>query len=121
MNDDFNTPVAVSVLFDLAGEVNRTRDARSRASSRELAGVLGLLGREPRVPAAGERHVLGNTTSRRRRSRSEDRRTHRREAGEELCRADRFAPSCSKPVLRLKTNRVSRPNGAALERGLRTL
>ena len=31
MNDDFNTPVAVSVLFDFASEVNRTRDARARA------------------------------------------------------------------------------------------
>src|ERR1700743_666446 len=26
MNDDFNTPVAIAVLFDLASEVNRTRD-----------------------------------------------------------------------------------------------
>jgi cysteinyl-tRNA synthetase len=49
MNDDFNTPVAVSVLFDLATEVNRTRDAALARQLKELAGVLGLLGREPRA------------------------------------------------------------------------
>jgi cysteinyl-tRNA synthetase len=49
MNDDFNTPVAVSVLFDLASEVNRTRDAALARQLKGLAGVLGLLGREPRA------------------------------------------------------------------------
>jgi cysteinyl-tRNA synthetase len=49
MNDDFNTPVAVSVLFDLASEVNRTRDTALARQLKQLAGVLGLLGREPRV------------------------------------------------------------------------
>jgi cysteinyl-tRNA synthetase len=46
MNDDFNTPVAVSVLFELAGELNRTRDAAVERQLRALAGVLGLLGRD---------------------------------------------------------------------------
>jgi len=49
MNDDFNTPVAVSVLFELANVVNRTRDAALARQLRELAQTLGLLGREPRV------------------------------------------------------------------------
>ena len=49
MNDDFNTPVAVSVLFDLASEVNRTRDRALARQLKQLAGVLGLLGREPRA------------------------------------------------------------------------
>jgi cysteinyl-tRNA synthetase len=44
MDDDFNTPVAVSVLFELAGEVNRSRDAAAERQLRALAGVLGLLG-----------------------------------------------------------------------------
>jgi cysteinyl-tRNA synthetase len=44
MDDDFNTPVAVSVLFDLAGEVNRSRDAAAERQLRALADVLGLLG-----------------------------------------------------------------------------
>jgi cysteinyl-tRNA synthetase len=48
MNDDFNTPVAVSVLFELAGEVNRTRENALARQLKGLARVLGLLGREPR-------------------------------------------------------------------------
>ena len=49
MNDDFNTPVAVSVLFELASEVNRTRDAALARQLRALARIVGLLGREPRA------------------------------------------------------------------------
>jgi cysteinyl-tRNA synthetase len=49
MNDDFNTPVAVAVLFELAGEVNRTRDAALARQLRALAHLLGLLGRAPRA------------------------------------------------------------------------
>ncbi len=53
MDDDFNTPQALSVLFDLAREVNRLREtqplrARSHGQAlRELAGVLGLLEADP--------------------------------------------------------------------------
>jgi cysteinyl-tRNA synthetase len=47
MNDDFNTPVAISVLFDLAGEVNRTRSAALARQLRGLGEVLGLLQRDP--------------------------------------------------------------------------
>jgi cysteinyl-tRNA synthetase len=46
MNDDFNTPEAVAVLFDLANECNRTRDAATGRQLRALGGVLGLLDRE---------------------------------------------------------------------------
>ena len=49
MNDDFNTPVAVAVLFELANVVNRTRDAALARQLRELAQTVGLLGREPRA------------------------------------------------------------------------
>jgi cysteinyl-tRNA synthetase len=49
MNDDFNTPVAVSVLFELATEVNRTRDPALARQLRSLGVVIGLLGREPRA------------------------------------------------------------------------
>ncbi|MBU9689784.1 cysteine--tRNA ligase [Burkholderia multivorans] len=49
MNDDFNTPVAIATLFELAGEVNRTRDASLARQLKQLAGLLGLLGREPRA------------------------------------------------------------------------
>jgi cysteinyl-tRNA synthetase len=47
MDDDFNTPVAVAVLFELAGEVNRTHSPAIARQLRELGGVLGLLQREP--------------------------------------------------------------------------
>jgi len=46
MNDDFNTPEAVAVLFDLANETNRARSSKSAAQLRALGGVLGLLGRD---------------------------------------------------------------------------
>jgi cysteinyl-tRNA synthetase len=49
MNDDFNTPVAMAVLFELAGEVNRTLDPVLARQLKQLAGLLGLLGREPRA------------------------------------------------------------------------
>jgi cysteinyl-tRNA synthetase len=47
MDDDFNTPIAVSVLFDLASELNRTRDPATERELRSLASVLGLLGKSP--------------------------------------------------------------------------
>jgi cysteinyl-tRNA synthetase len=47
MNDDFNTPEAVAVLFDLANELNKTRSARDAALLKSLAGILGLLQRKP--------------------------------------------------------------------------
>ncbi len=49
MDDDFNTPVALSVLFDLARELNKVKDSdKQRASHlaaaiRVLGGVLGIL------------------------------------------------------------------------------
>jgi cysteinyl-tRNA synthetase len=46
MDDDFNTPEACAVLFDLAAEANRG-DAAAAGTLRELGGVLGLLQREP--------------------------------------------------------------------------
>jgi cysteinyl-tRNA synthetase len=47
MDDDFNTPEALAVLFDLANEVNRTKDVVSLHLLKGLAGVLGLLQRHP--------------------------------------------------------------------------
>ncbi len=47
MNDDFNTPLAISVLFELATEVNRTKSARMAGQLKSLAGILGLLQRPP--------------------------------------------------------------------------
>ncbi|MDP1636105.1 MAG: cysteine--tRNA ligase, partial [Gallionellaceae bacterium] len=47
MDDDFNTPEAMAVLFELANEVNRTRSLEAAIKLKMLAGVLGLLQREP--------------------------------------------------------------------------
>ena len=49
MNDDFNTPVAFAVLFELAGEVNRTRACATAILLKALAGTLGVLQQAPRV------------------------------------------------------------------------
>lgn len=43
MNNDFATPEAVAVLFDLAGELNRSHDPKLAQLLRQLGGVLGLL------------------------------------------------------------------------------
>ncbi|KGM28549.1 cysteine--tRNA ligase [Photorhabdus luminescens] len=53
MNDDFNTPEAYSVLFDMAREINRLKSEDMDAANglaaelRKLAGILGLLQQEP--------------------------------------------------------------------------
>ena len=47
MDDDFNTPEAIAVLFELANEANRTQSAAQRGLLKALAGVLGLLQRDP--------------------------------------------------------------------------
>ena len=47
MDEDFGTPEAVAVLFDLASEVNRTRDASLAGVLQALGGVLGLLQQDP--------------------------------------------------------------------------
>jgi cysteinyl-tRNA synthetase len=47
MNDDFNTPIAISVLFELANEVNKTRSAALARQLKALGGVMALLQRSP--------------------------------------------------------------------------
>jgi cysteinyl-tRNA synthetase len=48
MDDDFNTPQAMAVLFELASEVHRSRDAGLAGQLKALGGVLGLLQQSPR-------------------------------------------------------------------------
>jgi len=64
MADDFNTPDAISVLFNLARELNRMADRGQVGHARELcgqlialAGILGLLYQDPETFLKG----LGNT------------------------------------------------------------
>lgn len=47
MQDDFNTPVAISVLFDLASEVNKSKSPILARQLRQLASTLGLLESNP--------------------------------------------------------------------------
>jgi cysteinyl-tRNA synthetase len=49
MDQDFGTPEAVAVLFDLASEVNRSRSPQLSALLRALGGVLGILQSPPEV------------------------------------------------------------------------
>jgi len=55
MDDDFNTPIAISILFDLAHEIQRMREKdRAHASSlaallKYLSGIIGILQRDPEM------------------------------------------------------------------------
>ena len=49
MDEDFGTPEAVAVLFDLASEVNRTGSADVAGLLKSLAGTLGLLQGDPQL------------------------------------------------------------------------
>jgi cysteinyl-tRNA synthetase len=65
MDDDFNTAQAVSVLFEMAAELNRNPGATLAAQLRALGGVLGLLQRDPEEflkggPAAADAAALGD-------------------------------------------------------------
>ena len=46
MDDDFNTPEALAVLFELANEVNRSGSTELAMQLRAFGGVLGLLERD---------------------------------------------------------------------------
>lgn len=45
MRDDFNTPIAISVLFDLANEINKNKSATLARQLHGLAAIIGLLQR----------------------------------------------------------------------------
>ena len=48
MDEDFGTPEAVAVLFDLASEVNKTRSAELAGLLKALGGCIGLLQGDPK-------------------------------------------------------------------------
>ncbi|WP_432453808.1 MULTISPECIES: cysteine--tRNA ligase [unclassified Agarivorans] len=60
MDDDFNTPEALPVLFELAKDVNRLKDSDSELAGQyaslllELSGVLGILGQDVESFLQGE-------------------------------------------------------------------
>ncbi|MBZ8138709.1 cysteine--tRNA ligase [Rubrivivax gelatinosus] len=49
MDDDFNTPGALAVLFELANELNREHDPKTAALLVSLGAILGILQQSPRA------------------------------------------------------------------------
>jgi len=64
MDDDFNTPGAVAVLFELAGEINRGRLADA-GLLRALGGTLGLLQQAPSAYLQGGSGLSDSTIAER--------------------------------------------------------
>jgi len=60
MDEDFNTPIAVSVLFDLAAEVNKSQSVEAARLLKSLGNVLGLLQQSPQAYMQGG--ASGDTT-----------------------------------------------------------
>ena len=68
MDDDFNTPEAVAILFELAAEVNRGNSREAAVMLKSLAALLGLLQRDPEAylqgrivpPASGQITITGH-------------------------------------------------------------
>ena len=54
MDDDFNTSVALAVLFDVARELNKSKSPALAATLKSLGGVLGLLQDDPEHYLKGE-------------------------------------------------------------------
>jgi cysteinyl-tRNA synthetase len=57
MDDDFNTPEAMAVLFDLANEVNRSHSVEAAQKLKMLGEVLGLLQWNPDAYLQGRHRV----------------------------------------------------------------
>ena len=62
MDDDFNTPMAIAALFDLAADVNRSQDQAAAAQLKALAGVIGLLERDAATYLHGGRETVASAT-----------------------------------------------------------
>ena len=59
LNEDFDSHGAISVLFELAGEINRQRSATLSALLKALGGLIGLLERDPMVYLCGDAEAGG--------------------------------------------------------------
>ena len=49
MNDDFNTPGALAVLFEMATDLNRTKSVATATLLRALGATLGVLQQSPQT------------------------------------------------------------------------
>lgn len=63
MDDDFNTPEAMAVLFDLVKEVNSTKSAEVSGQLKGLGNLLGLLNSDPQefLQQTVSRELFSNT------------------------------------------------------------
>ena len=59
MDDDFNTPIALAVLFDLVTEINKSGSVAHARQLKALAAVIGLLERTPTAFLQGADHGAG--------------------------------------------------------------
>ncbi|MES2016935.1 MAG: cysteine--tRNA ligase [Pseudomonadota bacterium] len=62
MDDDFNTPVAIAALFDLATELNKSKSVADARQFKALAAVIGLLERTPQQFLQGAAEGEGGQT-----------------------------------------------------------
>jgi cysteinyl-tRNA synthetase len=60
MNDDFNTPEAISVLFELANEINKSKSEPLAGLLKALAKTIGLLERDPENFLKGDEKISLN-------------------------------------------------------------
>ena len=49
MNNDFDTPQAMAILFEMTNEINKTHDAKLSGCLKALGGLLGLLQQNPQT------------------------------------------------------------------------
>ena len=80
MDEDFGTPEAIAVLFDLASEINRSRSAALSGQLQALGACLGLLqlnpaeflkGRRGESAAQGETQEIDRLVSERSKAKAE--------------------------------------------------
>jgi cysteinyl-tRNA synthetase len=60
MDDDFNTPEALAVLFELANDLNKEKLPATAALLKQLAAIVGLLQRDPESFMHGETASSGD-------------------------------------------------------------
>jgi cysteinyl-tRNA synthetase len=107
MDQDFGTPEAIAVLFELAAEVNRTRSVRLAEQLRALGGVLGLLQQVPQdflqagAGGIGEQEVADLVAQR-----------QQAKAGRDFARADQIRQQLADQGILLKDG----PAGTTWER-----
>ena len=106
MDDDFGTPEAVAVLFELANRVN-SGEKHVRGQLKALGAVLGLLQRDPAGLSAGAAVRAPKRRSRRRSTEREDARKRK-----DYAAADRIRKELLDKGIVLEDKADKRPGAA---------